>query len=1345
MEAVGLLFGRKASTRRQTQPQPTEPQKPDPQQESGIVSLDYKYPTKIKPYILTSGQTYDTDDSPQISPDVVKHEADLALRSTGSQEDQIPSLTTADESYDDTHDNILEHQDDDDGIDDEEHYRDDDSIPESLQSRNSVVNNYQDNYSELPPELAAITVSGPIRVGKSNVVGKDSPGNSVLDVNDKHGTPPKVPSEPATLIGQNNGNNIETVLVMSSTPNQAITCICSTEGRIFAGTRDGLIIEWDLASGSVARTLRGHTKSVTSMAAGSGWLFSGGEDGSLRTWIIATGVCVKSFNAHDGFLTALCMTAEGRLFSGGQDRMIYEWEPKSGKRLWGLSGHTKWIVVIKSSSDRLFSGGTDNTIRVWDMANGRRCLHVLRDHAAWVYSLAIAPYSDVLYSAAKDGLVKAWDIDSGECLGTISGHSGSAVRGIAVSNRGDRLYTGSEDKTIVEWDTKNGEKLRSMVGHTGSISSIIYSSNGMLYSASGDGTVRVWDIAPPVANSTLSRSTSYSNRSMANDVMHSRLPPRPSSIDDETADVESLRNSLTKIRELLNQTNYAKLKLKEELATTRAQLAAARSELTEAQAGLARLEMLEQEREALLRDREDMERAYEENINEIEHIRDEYEIEIDLLTIANESLSNFAQKYSDQQYFSIEVDLAGIRSLLEHPHTPLHQKKSSTNLEDFFQPQSWKRTWDVDSDWDSDVEMDDEDAWWRDENPYDVKAKASLNKKLDMVMENGRSPSRIERRLSSRQSTRAKFELPPGEPNSGPFRSSYQLPSSTAVTAARLLSNSPIPSNYQQSRPDSRSSTRPSSPNSFGPKRQPSQQNIGFGSGGWFKPFRNLVESTIEQFAPPIPPQAKYNMERERENREKREQRDRELRDIAQQEALVIEAHLREGKSLVAPRIRAGGRSNVANNTSNASNNQNAMNAEMQRRERQQRDLELREQIAKEAELAELEASTTRRTSNVKPNERGIREIRDRELREAAAQAAQELESATKKVASVSGNGSVIGSSLSKRNDEDSKSMISGYSATGGVGVRAMRPVSVGNGGGIMGALGMTSGGLKPVTVDNKVIKVKAMQAEPLPELDDDTLPPLPYRQTIPRVDTPMNEMNQYVSVLSAEPLGQSVNAYQAPAYLMSRMLDDDEDEETEKATTHNTRARSYSQSSVMSASIRNLNQTEDETPLEKMATVFENAIENAIENPWGLLPEWLRSTKVSNGESESHDGPHAHPQVVKKRESQNLDDSISAYRIAPPPSTSSTRGNKRSELKPNANDSEHLTTNSTESTSTSTSRHRRKQSITASISEAFASAFEVLPPPTPRIPEDVSSAFEVEGEDGEDVNGYELRNPLLF
>jgi WD40 repeat protein/serine/threonine protein kinase len=260
-----------------------------------------------------------------------------------------------------------------------------------------------------------------------------------------------------------------------------------------------LVDVWNVATGHLSFSLRGHTMPVTCMAfcPDGRYLASGGNDCTIRVWDLETAHEVRAFKGHMSSVTHLAYSPNGKyLASGSDDQTVKIWDANSEQEYRKLQGHTKaaWCLAFSPDGERLASGSDDHTIRIWNPLSGKN-LFTLEGHNADVSGVAFSPDGKCLASSSNDGTAKLWDVTSRKVLFTMTGHVGR-VSGVAFSSDGQLLATSGQDKTIRIWDAGNGELIKTLSGHTGVVQCVVFSPDcKFMATASDDHTVKLWDAA----------------------------------------------------------------------------------------------------------------------------------------------------------------------------------------------------------------------------------------------------------------------------------------------------------------------------------------------------------------------------------------------------------------------------------------------------------------------------------------------------------------------------------------------------------------------------------------------------------------------------------------------------------------------------------------------------------------------------------------------------------------------------------------------------------------------------------------------------------------------------------
>ena len=204
--------------------------------------------------------------------------------------------------------------------------------------------------------------------------------------------------------------------------------------------------------------------------------------------------CSAAIAGHAEAVLSVAFSSDGKnLASGSGDSTIRLWNLDSQAPKFTLKGHTNWVLCIAWSSDNVFlaSGGMDSTVRLWDPTTGEARGGPLKGHKKHVTALAWEPahaaYPVVRFcSASADGSVRVWDAVRRVCLFTMSAHT-KAIASVKWGGEG-LIYTASRDTTIFVWDATDGKVVRQLKGHAHWVNSLALSTEYALRTGPYDHT-----------------------------------------------------------------------------------------------------------------------------------------------------------------------------------------------------------------------------------------------------------------------------------------------------------------------------------------------------------------------------------------------------------------------------------------------------------------------------------------------------------------------------------------------------------------------------------------------------------------------------------------------------------------------------------------------------------------------------------------------------------------------------------------------------------------------------------------------------------------------------------------
>jgi Tol biopolymer transport system component len=245
--------------------------------------------------------------------------------------------------------------------------------------------------------------------------------------------------------------------------------------------------------------------SVTALAftADSKQLFVGNSNGTVSIIDLASGKSVKSFKGPKALFAAK-MSPKGDRLAGvclvQEDVLL--WDTSTWKSLSKLSTDCPVSCIAFSPDGAMIAAGLrDNWINVWDARSGNTKRGFV-GHITYPNDLSFSPDGKLLASVSRSEVfgspIVLWDVRARKRVKVIISHD-SGVSAVAFLPDGKRIASAGHDSrpadsTIKIWDIENMTQWKLLRGHTNFVSVMVPLPNDRLLSASGDYTVRLWDL-----------------------------------------------------------------------------------------------------------------------------------------------------------------------------------------------------------------------------------------------------------------------------------------------------------------------------------------------------------------------------------------------------------------------------------------------------------------------------------------------------------------------------------------------------------------------------------------------------------------------------------------------------------------------------------------------------------------------------------------------------------------------------------------------------------------------------------------------------------------------------------
>lgn len=310
----------------------------------------------------------------------------------------------------------------------------------------------------------------------------------------------------------------------------------SSDGSLWAtGAAEGILRIWDCHTGKLVRQIAHESTSryrqntdrpaVTALSFrnGSSQVVSGTSDGAVRIWDCKSGEMALQLDGHRAPITTLSVSPNGTIASTCNKNRAKLWDGQQSHVLSEINDEQTEVSGVQFCNDGEHLVTWETLGSIWlRSADNHKIIQRFRFNQN-IRRVCVSQDGTWIAAGGQTNQLQLWQTGMPESPARVIEIPGkrSSVDSMCFAPDNSRLAIGRVDRQIFEYSLKDLTKVSQLQGHEEFVRGLAYNPSGQrLASTSGDGTLRVWNLAADFLGNiktTVNESRAYNTLAVSSD------------------------------------------------------------------------------------------------------------------------------------------------------------------------------------------------------------------------------------------------------------------------------------------------------------------------------------------------------------------------------------------------------------------------------------------------------------------------------------------------------------------------------------------------------------------------------------------------------------------------------------------------------------------------------------------------------------------------------------------------------------------------------------------------------------------------------------------------------------